>query len=33
MIRIQLACDACGRLSTHHTALGLDLRDDTERAA
>ena len=25
MIRIQLACDACGRLSTHHTALGLDL--------
>ena len=22
MIRIQLACDACGRLSTHHTTLG-----------
>ena len=32
MIRIQLACDACGRLSDHHTALGLDLRDDTEAA-
>ena len=31
MIRTQLACDACGQLSTHHTTLGLDLRDDTER--
>lgn len=30
-VRAQLACDACGRLSTHHTALGPDLRDDTER--
>ena len=32
MIRIQLVCDACGRLSDHHTSLGLNLRDDTEAA-
>ena len=33
MIRIQLACDACGRQSDHHTPLGLNLRDDRARRA